>query len=69
MAEKYGFIGDNWYTDEFLAEYIASFISNGVYNLELQHGLWNLDSQIGRSLNSDVSYTIYVGAQIFSYFK
>lgn len=36
MAEKYGFIGDNWYTDEFLAEYIASFISNGVYNLELQ---------------------------------
>ncbi len=36
MAEKYGFIGDNWYTDEFLAEYISSFISNGVYNLEMQ---------------------------------
>lgn len=36
MAEKYGFIGDNWYTDAFLAEYIASFISNGVYNLEMQ---------------------------------
>lgn len=36
MAEQYGFIGDNWYTDTFLADYISSFISDGVYNLELQ---------------------------------
>lgn len=29
--EAYGFIGDNYYTDDFLADYIHSFISNGVY--------------------------------------
>lgn len=31
-----------------------------VYNLELQHGLWNLDSWIGRSLNSNVGKLHYL---------
>ncbi len=34
--EAYGFIGNNYYNDEFLADYIHSFISNGVYADDLQ---------------------------------
>lgn len=37
--EKSGFFadieGDRGYTDDFLAEWVASFIENGVYNTEL----------------------------------
>ena len=54
--EKSGFFadieGDRGYTDDFLAEWVASFIENGVYNTELgvmAAGDMNITVQPGRA--------------------